>query len=171
MGYWELLLVPLAIAYSHMAEWVLHKYVLHGLGKKKSSKFSFHWHGHHRKARKNKFYDYDYKHPFKGPAARELRSLGIVLLIHLPLTFVLPIVYGTLVLCTIRYFYLHRKMHLNPAFARINYPIHWDHHMGKNQNKNWAVTVEWPDRLLGTRQEPPKVTLQRTLRKNHPRLW
>ncbi len=152
MGYWEILLIPLAIAYSHMAEWVLHKYVLHGLGKKRKSIFSFHWHEHHRKARRNNFADIDYKKPFKGPPARELKALSVVLLVHLPLAFFLPMVYGTLVICAARYFHLHRKMHLNPRWARKKYPVHWDHHMGKNQDKNWGVTVEWPDYMLRTRQ-------------------
>jgi hypothetical protein len=29
----HLLTIPLAIIYSHIAEWVIHKYILHGLGK------------------------------------------------------------------------------------------------------------------------------------------
>ena len=33
----HLLSIPLAIIYSHILEWVLHKYVLHGLGKNKKS--------------------------------------------------------------------------------------------------------------------------------------
>ena len=58
--------IPLAIIYSQVSEWIIHKYVLHGLGKKKGSHWSFHWHAHHKKCRKNDFYDEDYKIFFKN---------------------------------------------------------------------------------------------------------
>jgi len=32
-------------------------------------------------------------------------------------------------------------------------PWHYDHHMGKNQDSNWGVTVEWPDKLFNTREK------------------
>jgi len=35
----------------------------------------------------------------------------------------------------------------------INMPWHYDHHMGKNQDSNWGVTVEWVDKLFNTREK------------------
>ncbi|MBK8693335.1 MAG: hypothetical protein IPN17_13835 [Deltaproteobacteria bacterium] len=37
--------LPLALLYSNAWEWVIHKYVLHGMGKSRESFWSFHWHG------------------------------------------------------------------------------------------------------------------------------
>ena len=39
----------------HFLEWFVHKYLLHGLGKKKNSFLAFHWSGHHKESRKNNF--------------------------------------------------------------------------------------------------------------------
>jgi hypothetical protein len=44
--------IPLALLAANATEWVVHKYVLHGLGKKKSSFWAFHWHEHHAESRK-----------------------------------------------------------------------------------------------------------------------
>ena len=52
--------VPLGLLYANAGEWLIHKYVLHGLGKKKKSFFSFHWSEHHRACRKHDFFDPDY---------------------------------------------------------------------------------------------------------------
>mgnify|MGYP003663928552 FL=1 len=52
---------------------------------------------------------------------------------------------------TLRYFYMHRKAHTNVEWCKKNIPWHYDHHMGKNQDVNYGVTVEWPDKLFGTR--------------------
>ena len=56
----HLLTVPLAVIYTNLLEWGLHKYVLHGLGKHKNSKWASHWHTHHKKSRKNNNFDEDY---------------------------------------------------------------------------------------------------------------
>ena len=40
--------IPLGLLYANASEWLIHHYVLHGLGKKKRSFWSFHWGEHHR---------------------------------------------------------------------------------------------------------------------------
>jgi sterol desaturase/sphingolipid hydroxylase (fatty acid hydroxylase superfamily) len=147
----DLVSVPLAIAYAHIMEWVLHRYVLHGLGKNKKSIYNFHWHSHHKSARKNKYYDANYERPWQGAVLREKISLFLLLLVHSPLFIVAPFFYLTLICCTYRYYHLHRRSHLNPSWAKTHMKCHYDHHMGKNQDSNWGVTIEWVDKLFKTR--------------------
>ena len=52
--------IPLGLLAANATEWVVHKYVLHGLGKKKSSFWSFHWHEHHAESRTNVMRDPHY---------------------------------------------------------------------------------------------------------------
>ena len=49
------------------------------------------------------------------------------------------------------YYYLHRRAHLEPEWAKKKLPWHYDHHMNSNQDANWCVTKPWFDYLLGTR--------------------
>ena len=148
--------------YSHLLEWVLHKYVLHGLGKNKKSPWASHWHTHHRRSRQNDHYDEDYKKGFFDLTVRsEILGLCTLSLIHLPLIFISPLFYITLVLCSIRYYKIHKKSHLDPEWCKKHLPWHYDHHMGKNQDANWGVTTDWIDRLVGTRikyQDKENVT-------------
>jgi len=148
----HLVTIPLGILYSQILEWVLHKYVLHELGKKKNSRWSSHWHTHHRSCRKNNNYDKDYSKGFFDQTVRsEILGLFSLGLIHTPLFFVIPVFYITLILCSLRYYFLHRKAHLDPEWGRKYLPWHYDHHMGKNQNANWGVTTDWVDRFMNTR--------------------
>ena len=50
------------------------------------------------------------------------------------------------------YWHVHRKSHLDPAWARANLPWHVDHHLGPDQHANWCVTWPGMDYLLGTRK-------------------
>jgi sterol desaturase/sphingolipid hydroxylase (fatty acid hydroxylase superfamily) len=54
-------------------------------------------------------------------------------------------------LLLVRYFYIHKKSHLNVNLAKQNVPWHWDHHMGKNQDANWGVTTDMWDLIMKTR--------------------
>ena len=49
------------LLYSNASEWLVHKYLLHGLGRKKDSFYAFHWHEHHKRARKSEMRDEDYE--------------------------------------------------------------------------------------------------------------
>ena len=55
--------IPLGLAASNATEWLVHKYVLHGLGRRKGSFWAFHWHDHHKNARRNDHVDPDYERP------------------------------------------------------------------------------------------------------------
>tara|TARA_R110000765_G_scaffold151820_1_gene254438 strand:+ start:2871 stop:3302 length:432 start_codon:yes stop_codon:yes gene_type:complete len=138
--------------YSHILEWVMHKYVLHGLGKNKKSKWASHWHTHHRSSRKNDNYDADYnKGIFDYTVRGEVLGLVALGILHIPAVLISPLFYHTLIICAIRYFKIHKKAHLDVEWCKKHLPWHYDHHMGKNQDANWGVTNEWVDCLLNTR--------------------
>ena len=148
----HLLTIPLAIAYGNIMEWVLHKYILHGLGKRKKNVFSFHWHTHHNTARKNNFYDKAYENPETGSPLRERLSLYGLVLMHMPIAAYYPLFFVTVAIYAIYYYKMHKLMHLDPEWGRKHFPWHWDHHMGKNQDCNWGVTCDWVDLLMRTRR-------------------
>jgi hypothetical protein len=49
------------------------------------------------------------------------------------------------------YYYVHRRAHLEPDWAKRTIPWHYDHHMNSNQDANWCVTRPWFDYVMGTR--------------------
>lgn len=142
------------IVTANALEWVIHKHVLHGLGRDKRSFWAFHFHEHHGAARRNDHLDEGYHGSAFGRNAQgketwSLVGIGVALVPFLPVApgFVLTLwAHGLL------YHHLHRRSHLDPEFARRWLPWHYDHHMGPNQDANWCVT--WPlfDWLLGTRE-------------------
>lgn len=154
---WAVLFVLTQIAagllYGNMVEWIMHKYVLHHLGRKKSSWFSFHWHEHHRKSRSNRFYDDDYEQNVFHWNARGKEAFGLLILwlSHSWLLFILPAFYLTLTYCTLNYYFTHKWSHENPNWARKHLRWHWEHHMGRNQHANYCVTQPWFDYIAGTR--------------------
>ena len=130
----------------------MHKYVLHGLGKKKRSAWSSHWHQHHKVCRKNNNCDTEYLKGFlSGSNRKEVFGLGGLSIIHAPLAFVDATFYLVLIACSIRYYLIHKRAHLDVEWCKEKLPWHYDHHMGKNQDANWGVTTDWVDRLMGTR--------------------
>jgi len=148
----HLLSIPLAIVYSHLLEWAMHKYVLHGIGKNKKSAWASHWNTHHRRSRQNDNYDEDYKKGFFDKTVRsEILGLFVLSFIHIPTIFISPLFYYTLVVCAIRYYLIHKKSHLDVEWCKKHLPWHYDHHMGKNQDANWGVTTDWFDKVAGTR--------------------
>ena len=58
------------------------------------------------------------------------------------------------------YFFIHAASHVTPyvenqfEVGKLAIPWHGEHHMGPNQNMNWGVTDDWPDRLLKTSTLP-----------------
>lgn len=146
--------IPLAMVYSNVTEWVVHKYLLHGLGRDRRSVFSFHWHEHHRASRRNGMYDAAYAEPQPGRTKWPLEELGVLgyALAHAPLFSVAPFFTATVWVNTARYYAVHRRAHLDPEWARAHLPWHYDHHMGPDQDANWCITSPWFDELVGTRQ-------------------
>ena len=157
----------LGLLYSNAGEWLIHKYVLHGLGRKRTSFWSYHWHEHHRNARRNAHIDPDYERTVFQWNAQGKEALGVTLLglAHLPLFPVLPFFVTAVEYSAIRYYRVHKRAHQDPGWAREHLPWHYDHHMGTNQDANWCVSWPWFDWVMGTREpfvgterERPPVT-------------
>ncbi len=141
--------------YAVAAEWVVHRYVFHVLGKKKGSPFQFHWKDHHRAAHKHEGGD----PAFEGSVfswnafGREFWGIIAGIIIHSPLLLVAPAAWIAMSLAGLNYHRCHRKSHLDIEWCKEKLPWHWDHHMGdaETADANWCVTCEWFDKLMGTR--------------------
>ena len=146
--------IPLGLAYANLVEWLLHKYLLHGVGSDRESAWSFHWHDHHRASRKAQMFDPQYVNPlltWGSPQLKELLSVSAITLAHVPLIFVFPAFGLAVVYSGVRYYFVHRRAHMDPERARVHLPWHGDHHLGRDQNANWCATAPWFDVLMGTR--------------------
>jgi sterol desaturase/sphingolipid hydroxylase (fatty acid hydroxylase superfamily) len=145
--------IPLGLLYANAGEWLIHKYVLHGVGKNKKSFWNFHWGEHHRASRKHGFSDPDYERtPFANNAqGKEALALVGLVALHLPLFTVAPLFTATVCYSAADYYFKHKRAHLDPAWAKQNLKHHYDHHMGTEQDANWCVTRPWFDWLMGTR--------------------
>ncbi len=148
--------VVVGLAYSNVGEWLLHKHVLHGLGRNPRSFWRYHWY-HHGAARRN-----DMRDPlYTGSAWRwnahgkEALSLAVLALAHLPLLPVAPWFTATVCYGALDYYRKHRRAHLDPAWARAHLPWHVDHHLGPSPEANYCVTRPWFDLLVGTRVPRP----------------
>jgi sterol desaturase/sphingolipid hydroxylase (fatty acid hydroxylase superfamily) len=145
---------PVAVMLANAGEWLIHKYVLHGVGRSKKSMWSFHWHEHHKQSRKNGFVDHDY---FRSPIGWNAQGKEVYGLIGLsaaalPLLPVAPFFTAGVWYSAINYYRAHKRSHLDPTWAREHLPWHYDHHMGPNQHANWCVTKPWFDHVMGTRE-------------------
>lgn len=144
--------VVLAFLYTNFLEWSLHKYLLHGIGKRKGSFFSFHWRIHHRKARQNAFQDDDYNAwPRWHSSGKEVAGLALLALVHLPLLWYVPVFYLSITQGAILYYLVHSHAHRDPEWAKQWVPWHYQHHCGPDQDKNFCVTSPFFDYVMGTR--------------------
>ena len=139
--------------YANALEWVAHKYLLHEEGKKKSSFWSYHWGEHHKLARQNDFRDISYERDLWewNPQSKEVAALAFAGMIHLPIGIVSPGFVSGLFFSGAYYYYVHKKSHLDPDWARQNLPWHYDHHIGQDQDQNFCVTFPLFDYVMGTR--------------------
>lgn len=147
--------IPVGLMVGNAAEWLVHKHVLHGLGKNKSSFWAFHWREHHQSARKNCFFDEDYARRLFikwDPQTKEAVALLVAAIAHLPLLPIAPFYTATIWYCAYNYYRKHKRSHLDPEWARKHLPWHVDHHLGRNQDANWCVTRPWFDLIMGTRE-------------------
>lgn len=140
-------------------EWVAHKYLLHGTHRSGKPRYSpvprsmkSHWE-HHREVRKQSFHDDGYVEGLSNWRTKnEVISLavvaGVASLVFYPWSkgMVAAAIYSAG-----NYYYIHRRSHLDPVWAKKTIPWHYDHHMNSNQDANWCVTKPWFDYLLGTR--------------------
>jgi hypothetical protein len=147
--------IVLGLAYANAGEWLIHKYVLHGLGRRKSSLFSYHWHEHHKHARKYGHVDPDYERSvFQWNAqGKEALGLAVIGLAHLPLWPLAPFFVATVELSTLHYYFVHKHAHEDPDWAKKHLRWHYDHHMGPNQDANFCVSWPWFDWVMGTREK------------------
>ena len=146
--------IPLALVLSNAGEWWLHKHVLHGLGKDRASFWAFHWHDHHRKARRAGGRDDGYEKSIVGWHSQGKEALSLLMLAaaYTPLLPIAPFFTATMWWRVLHYHRVHKRAHLDPAWAREHLAWHYDHHMGPNQHANWCVTHPWFDELMGTRE-------------------
>lgn len=156
--------IPLGILVGNGLEWVVHRHVLHGLGRNRRSFWAFHWHEHHRECRLHDHVDRHYQRSVLGWHAqgKEALALGVAGVAFLPLLPVAPFFVGTVFAWGAYYHRVHKRAHQDPEWAREHLPWHYDHHMGPNQDANWCVTKPWFDQILGTRE--PYVGTERELR-------
>ncbi len=157
--------IPLGLAVANASEWAIHKYLLHGRGRKRGSYWSFHWHEHHRESRRNGHVDAAYREPlFRkwNGQSKEAAMLAGTAIAMAPVAPIAPLFYGTVLYSVINYYRKHKRAHLDPAWAREHLPWHYDHHMGPNQHANWCVTRPWFDQVMGTRD--PYVGTEREAR-------
>lgn len=154
--------VPLGLLYSNAIEWLVHKYILHGLGKNKRSIWAFHWRDHHKRVRKHGMKDPDYQRPIWDWNARGKEAAGILALCaaHLPLAGIAPWFTASVFFSGANYLRKHKKSHTDPEWALRHMKWHVDHHLGKDQDKNWCVSYPWFDRLVGTRIDYPEESLR-----------
>lgn len=154
--------IPLGLVAAGALEWSFHRYVQHGFGRKKGSFWDFHWREHHRVVRQNDYHDPGYHRPLGWHAqGKEVAALAAGALAVTPLYVVAPFFTATLHYSALRYYRIHKRSHLDPAWAKQNIPWHYDHHMGPNPNANWCITSPWFDHLMGTRQPFLRVKAER----------
>ena len=147
------------LAVANAFEWFAHKYVLHGVHRPGQPRYSpvpksmeSHW-AHHREVRKQDFSDECYVEGIDHWRTRnELMSLavaaGVLSVVFYPFSkgMALAAIYSAG-----NYYYVHRRAHLEPNWAKRTIPWHYDHHMNSNQDANWCVTRPWFDYVMGTR--------------------
>lgn len=155
----------LGLVSSNALEWAVHKYVLHGLGRKKDSFWAFHWHEHHKTVRKTGGWDGMYEAPITRNKSKLKEAIGVMAgaVAATPLLAVSPGFVAAGWLSAGAYYYVHRKSHLDPEWGRKYVPWHVDHHLGPDQHKNWCVTTPLFDYVMGTRK--PFVGTDAELRK------
>jgi hypothetical protein len=145
----------LGLLYANLGEWLMHKYLLHGLGKNNSSFWAYHYQ-HHAVCAKHGMLDSGYQ-PIKltgwNSQTKELVVLTLIMLIHTPVYLLSPAFVTALYFSIVLYYYLHRKAHLNPLWASTHLRWHYDHHLGSERNANWCITWPGVDYVLGTRKK------------------
>lgn len=153
MTLFDLLQVLTAILYGNFLEWALHKYVLHGYGRDKGSFWSDHYHVHHVNYLKYHGHDPNYE---RIKINSEIVGLVLLGLLHLPLSFMAPIFYFTLVAHGVLYYAVHRQAHCDSHWGWRWIPWHMQHHQGGRLDGNWCVIFPLWDYIMRTRVKPPR---------------
>lgn len=144
----------LGLLYANAGEWLMHKYILHGLGKNRQSFWAYHFYDHHEVCYKNNMLDPGYKKlnlATWNTQAKELSVLTVIVLLHVPLFFLFPSFISAVYMSLAVYYYKHRKAHLDNDWAKRHLRWHYEHHLSGKLEANWCVTWPWFDYLMGTR--------------------
>lgn len=143
---------PLGLLAENAGEWLMHRYLLHGFGRRRGSAWAYHLSEHHRICRERGMVDPGYREwPLRwNTQGKEIVVLLSALLIHAPLLVWAPGYVAGMCCGIVCYYRRHRKSHLDPEWAKTHLPWHYRHHMGENPNADWCVTWPWFDRLMGT---------------------
>ncbi|HEY3358991.1 MAG TPA: hypothetical protein VGQ83_37420 [Polyangia bacterium] len=146
--------ILVGMLYANAGEWLLHKYVLHRLGRRRGSFYAYHWHEHHRNVRLHGLVDPTYTRSVFGWHAQGKEALSLVGLglAHLPLAPLAPLFTATVLYSLVDYYRKHKRAHVDPAWARARLPWHVDHHLGPNPEANFCITRPWFDHVMGTRE-------------------
>ena len=141
----EALLFFVGFIHGSLIEYLVHRYLFHGLGKKKDSIFAYHLRDHHLVSRRNDFID-------NKLSVHE--AIGVVFLValHVPAFFLSLYFFAGIAFYAFLFVALHNTMHKTPGLAKKYFWWHWNHHM-KNQNKSWNVVLPIFDLLTGTLQK------------------
>jgi sterol desaturase/sphingolipid hydroxylase (fatty acid hydroxylase superfamily) len=146
--------------YANAGEWILHKYVLHGHGRKSHGFWRYHLFEHHKICNKNKMIDPGYRRlnlTEWNTQSKEIVVLLLIVLVHLPMLWIAPVFIGAVYLSVAVYYYKHRRAHLDRDWAREYLRWHYEHHLGETQGVNWCVTWPWFDYVMGTRVKSKKL--------------
>jgi hypothetical protein len=150
----NIMLFLLGLLVANAGEWVIHKYILHGLGRHKNSIWAYHLREHHAICLQNAMLDKGYQ-DFSlnwNSQTKEWALIFLAVLSQLPLLNIafwyVAGIYATIAL----YYYCHRKSHMDAEWAKRYLPWHYEHHLGGRMDGNWCIT--WPlfDYLMGTRR-------------------
>ena len=136
----------LGVLLANFYEWGIHKYLLHGMGKNKKSFWSFHWKDHHNRARRDHNYDSKF-YP------KEVLSLQLFFILHAYFLIQYPALLVAMGSYAVAYYVVHRYAHHHPVWCKKYLRWHWDHHMGKDQDKNWCILFPLTDYIMGTRKK------------------
>jgi hypothetical protein len=179
------------LVYANLAEWLVHRYVMHGeawlrlrwvwhrlngdlpetarsfsqwrfgeMGKAipwREANTNIRRHmAHHGAAKNNGYVDADFARPASERRHQRYETRNTLALAfgHFPLAWLIhPAFFVAIVVDFAYVVYLHKRSHLDPAWAQTHLAWHVDHHMGAEPDANFCFT--WPlwDILLGTRRK------------------
>jgi len=147
--------------YGHFFEYAAHRWVFHNR-KYFPRAFRNHYAQHHARSKRGVMVDVSaYKKISFSDF--EFRALALGVLLHSPIAFWFPYFFLAIIYSAISYYYIHKRAHRDYIWGRKHLSWHYDHHMGKNSNMNWAVRLPIFDHLLRTR-EVYKGTMPEILR-------
>ena len=145
----------LGLLVANAGEWLIHKYILHGLGRNKNSIWAYHWREHHARCREHAMIDYGYQKITWtwNSQTKEFALIFLAVLSQLPFISIAFWYVMGIYLSIALYYFCHRQAHLDADWAKRYLPWHYQHHLSNESDGNWCIT--WPlfDYLLGTRHK------------------